>query len=130
MAHSLITPLEGLSVHLDRLLVEKSTEILQNEDPYAFIYFLTINNNSNRTITLLGRKWVLNMENGKMLIIEGDKIIGKTPTLSPANTFTYNSCHTSTVNTSAKGAFYVIDQSGSPIYTSIPEFDMIIPADI
>ncbi|PWU04720.1 MAG: ApaG domain [Verrucomicrobia bacterium] len=121
-----IVPIEGLSVSLDKLVYEYNDKDLPADTPHAFIYFLTISNSSNRTITLLGRKWIL-QSLSEYSIIEGEKIIGQTPVLAPGESFSYNSYHLASENIKAKGAFYGIDEFNQVIHVQVPEFDMIVP---
>jgi ApaG protein len=82
--------LPGLSVKLDKLVYHHGDN-LPPDRPHAFIYHLTIRNDSDRTVTLLGRKWVIENTDGTSLVVEGDKIVGETPTLAPGGHFSYNS---------------------------------------
>src|SRR5206468_113010 len=88
-------PLElpGLRVELDKLVYRHGGEQLPPDRPHAFIYYLTIRNDSDRTVTLLGRKWVVEHSDGTQLVVEGDKIVGETPRLAPGEHFSYNSYH-------------------------------------
>ena len=49
----------GLSARLDKLHYHHGGASLPADKPHAFVYFITIRNASERTITLLGRKWVV-----------------------------------------------------------------------
>jgi len=118
--------LNGLKVVLDKLVYHQD-EDLSASAPHAFIYFLTIQNLSDRAVTLLGRKWIIATEDGKTEIIEGDKIVGKTPSLGPGETFSYNSYHTTNSTAVASGAFHGIDALDQPIWVAIPPFEMKIP---
>lgn len=120
-----IQSIEGLTVFLDKLVYEYQND-LPSETPHAFIYFLTVSNSSTRTVTLLGRKWIL-QSLSEYTIIEGEKIVGQTPVLEPGESFSYNSYHLASENIKAKGAFYGIDEFNQVIHVQIPEFDMIIP---
>ena len=124
-------PLElpGLTVHLDKLIYRHGGEQLPVDRPHAFIYYLTIRNDSDRTVTLLGRKWVIENADGTQLVVEGDKIVGETPTLAPGQHFSYNSYHVGSGNSRAFGSFHGLDDAGRRIFVRIPEFDMAIPAD-
>jgi len=122
-------PLElpGLSVHLDQLVYESGGLQLPPDKPHAFIYFLTIRNESDRTVTLLGRKWVIEQADGTQLVVEGDKIVGETPTLAPGEKFSYNSYHVGAGDARAHGAFHGLDAGGQRIFVRIPAFDMTVP---
>jgi ApaG protein len=119
--------LPGLSVHLDQLVYEHGGPTLPPEKPHAFIYYLTIRNASDRTVTLLGRKWVIEHADGTRLVVEGDKIVGETPTLAPGGTFSYNSFHVGADDARAHGSFHGVDADGRKIFVRIPGFDMRIP---
>lgn len=123
-------PLElpGLSVHLDKLVYGIGNNVpLPPDQPHAFIYYLTIRNESDRTVTLLGRKWVIEHADGTHLVVEGDRIVGETPTLSPGEQFSYNSYHVGAGNAKAHGSFHGLDEEGNRIFVRIPLFEMIVP---
>jgi ApaG protein len=120
--------LTGLKVDLDRLVYHHGGKELPEDKPHAFVYFLTIRNESSRTVTLLGRKWLLRHADGSQLVIEGDKIVGETPTLAPGETFSYNSYHVTGVDAIAQGSFHGLDDTGRRIFVRIPEFAMRVPA--
>jgi len=121
--------LKNAMVVLDKLIYQpqREAENLPPDRPHAFIYFLTIRNLSDRRFTLLGRKWILSQADGKTEVIEGDKIVGETPTLAPGESFSYNSYHVTAVNTLATGSFHGVDETGKPVHVKIPTFEMIIP---
>jgi ApaG protein len=98
--------LPGLSVRLDKLVYGLGGMALPPDQPHAFVYFLTIRNDSDRTVTLLGRKWVIEHADGTQLVVEGDKIVGETPTLAPGEQFSYNSYHVGAGSARAHGSFH------------------------
>ncbi len=120
--------LEGLKVSLDRLIYDGNATNLPAETPHAFIYFITIKNLSDKTVTLLGRKWVIKDEFGKVIVIEGDKIVGKTPILQPGESFSYNSYHLTQGSAVSTGAYYGVDETNRSVHTVIPTFSMIVPS--
>ena len=123
-------PLElpGLRVELDKLVYRHGGDQLPPDRPHAFIYYLTIRNDSDRTVTLLGRKWVIEHADGTHLVVEGDKIVGETPVLVPGGHFSYNSYHVASCDGKAHGSFHGLDEHGGRIFVRIPAFDMVIPA--
>lgn len=126
MKNCKIQSIEGLTVFLDKLVYEYNQEDLPASTPHAFTYFLTVSNHSNGRITLLGRKWIL-QSLSEHIIIEGEKIVGQTPTLAPGATFSCNSYHLASENIKATGAFYGVDECNRAIHVLIPAFEMIIP---
>jgi ApaG protein len=118
----------GLRVELDKLVYRHGGAELPADRPHAFIYYLTIQNDSDRTVTLLGRKWVVEHMDGTQLVVEGDKIVGETPRLEPGQHFSYNSYHVTHCDARAHGSFHGIDDQGRRIFVRIPMFDMRIPS--
>ncbi len=119
--------LEGLRVSLDELVYQQHPINLPSNESHAFIYFLTITNLSDRTVRLLGRKWLITNEDGTKLVIEGDKIVGETPVIDPGEHFSYNSYHVTNMNAVACGSFHGVDQYDQKVHVRIPEFELVIP---
>ncbi len=119
--------MEGLRVQVDRLVYSRPSSGLEGPAAHAFIYFLTVFNDSSTEVTLKGRKWVLRLDDGTTQVIEGSGIVGQTPTLAPGRHFSYNSYHLTTGNATARGAFHGVDSSGQSVHVAIPPFEMIVP---
>jgi len=83
--------ISGLTARLEKLCTITGGPACRRTKPHAFVYFITIQNGSDHTVTLLGRKWVIVHADGSRLVIEGDKIVGETPASGRANNFSYNS---------------------------------------
>ncbi len=120
--------LPGLTARLDRLVYHHGGSSLPPDKPHAFVYFVTIRNESDRTVKLLGRKWLVEQADGERLVIEGDKIVGETPRLAPGESFSYNSYHVTGCNARVVGSFHGQDDAGNRIHVILPPFDMAIPA--
>jgi ApaG protein len=121
--------LPGLSVRLDRLVYRAADPARSGGRRHSFIYFLTILNQSSVTVTLLGRKWVIEHDDGERLVVEGDKIVGETPTLEPGGSFSYNSFHLTNTGGSATGSFHGLDEHGQRIHVRIPRFELHPPEE-
>ena len=68
-------------------------------------------------------------EGRKVLVVEGDGVVGETPTLKPGEKFSYNSQHLiSTRSAVAEGAYLAIDEHGRRVIARIPRFQMMVPA--
>ncbi len=118
----------GLRVELDKLVYRHGGAELPPDRPHAFIYYLTIHNDSAHTVTLLGRKWVVEHADATQLVVEGDKIVGETPRLAPGQHFSYNSYHVTHCDARAHGSFHGVDDQGRRIFVRIPMFDLRIPS--
>jgi ApaG protein len=119
--------LPGLTAHLDKLCYHHGGASLPEDKPHAFVYFVTIRNGSDRTVTLLGRKWVLEYADGTRLVVEGDKIVGETPRLAPGEQFSYNSYHVTGTDSRACGSFHGVDELGRKVHVLLPSFEMTLP---
>jgi ApaG protein len=119
--------LPGLNARLDKLVYHHGGKCLPADQPHAFVYFITIHNASEHTVTLLGRKWVLAQSDGSRQVIEGDKIVGETPRLPPGECFSYNSYHVTALDTIAQGSFHGVDDSNRLVHVVLPAFAMRIP---
>jgi ApaG protein len=117
----------GLTAQLDRLVHHHGGKCLPEGTPHAFVYFITIKNGSDRTITLLGRKWTILQADGSHLVIEGEKIVGETPRLAPGEHFSYNSYHVTGCRARAQGCFHGVDEFGAHVHVMMAPFDMVIP---
>lgn len=121
--------LSGLTARLDRLVYHHGGSSLPPDKPHAFVYFVTIRNESDRTVQLLGRKWLVEQSDGERLVIEGDKIVGETPRLEPGESFSYNSYHVTGCDARVVGSFHGTDEDGRRVHVILPPFEMNIPAD-
>jgi ApaG protein len=115
--------LDGLRVTVDR--VDYMPDAPTPPDrPYQFVYHITIHNMSARTVTLVGRKWVVTNAAGHKRVAEGDGLVGQFPRLSPGDQFHYNSYHLVDSDSVAEGAYLGKDENNRPILVRIPPFRM------
>jgi|TARA_B110000305_G_scaffold75311_1_gene84496 ApaG protein len=121
--------LEGLQASLDKLVHHKEKSTVKGINLHAFIYFITICNLSDRKVTVLGRKWILSNSDGTTTVVEGDKIVGETPTIGPGDSFSYNSYHVTHLSAEASGSFHGLDEFNNKIHVRIKPFQLNIPDD-
>jgi len=118
--------LTSLQVRLDKLIYAPDLEA-PSDRPHPFVYFITIENRSEETVTIKGRKWVLTGRGGHRIVVEGDGVVGKFPRLAPGDCFSYNSYHVVGSDSVAEGAFIAVNDQGEPVITRIPRFEMNVP---
>jgi ApaG protein len=126
--NSPISELAGLRVVVDRVLHMPQLDA-PPERPHPFVYFLTIHNDSTETVTIRGRKWVVTDAEGQQVVVEGDGVVGQFPRLDPGQHFSYNSYHTIGSDSVAEGAFFGVTESGAPVFTRIPRFELRAPEE-
>src|SRR5271167_5086566 len=117
----------GLTARLDKLVYHHGGVSLPEDKPHAFVYYITIRNGSDRTVTLLGRKWVIEYSDGSRQVIEGDKIVGESPRLAPGEEFSYNSHHVTGCDARVRGCFHGVDESGAKVHVLLAPFELVIP---
>ena len=119
--------LDGLKVSVDEL--EYQPQVLTAPDrPHCFAYYITIANETDHTITLKGRKWVVEEASGEVTAVEGDGLVGEMPTLEPGGSFSYNSFHVIRSNRAmAEGSYLGINENGAPVVVRITPFELVVP---
>ena len=122
-----IPELEGLRVTVDRVTFMPQLQATEDR-PFPFVYFITIHNDSEETVTIKGRKWVVTDVRGETLVVEGDGVVGKFPRLETGEHFSYNSYHTIGADSVAEGSFIGVTEEGMPVLARIPPFEMKAPA--
>jgi len=118
------TPVElaGLKVTVDQVTYQPEASTPPDQ-PYCFVYYITIHNHSNRTVTIKGRKWVVTNKGGEVIAVEGSGVVGQTPRLATGEHFSYHSYHlTNTPSAVAEGSYLGLDDEGRAVYVRIPPF--------
>ena len=119
--------LPGFEATVDRVVFDPDLPSSPDQ-PFPFIYYITLRNGSDRTLTVKGRKWVVRGEDGKTSAMEGDGVVGCFPRLEPGESFSYNSYHTTAGRAVAEGAYLGITEGGEAVIASIPPFELIPPS--
>lgn len=118
--------IDGLSVRVDKVVYMPTLDA-PDDKPYPFVYFLTIENQSNEKVRILGRKWVVRERTGETCVVEGEGVVGQLPQLVPGDPFSYNSYHVVAVDAEVSGAFFGITEKGQAVRVMIPRFELQIP---
>jgi ApaG protein len=121
-----IREFEGLRVKVDDVIYMPSLDA-PKEKPHPFVYFISIHNDSTVPVTIRGRKWVVQEDEGEITVVEGDGVVGQTPVIEPGGHFSYNSYHVVARGAKASGAFFGEAGTGDWIYARIPEFRLDVP---
>ncbi len=121
--------LRGLRAYLDKLVHHREKSAFAGANLHAFIYFITIRNLTESTVTLLGRKWILENEDGTTTVVEGDRIVGECPVLEPGGSFSYNSYHVTHLSAEARGSFHGVDEKGKKVHARMDPFRLEVPRD-
>lgn len=122
----MILELPELKVTVDRVVFAPDLEAPPDR-PFPFVYFITIHNGSEKTVMLKGRKWVVTDSKNQSIVVEGEGVVGKFPTLSPGESFSYNSYHVTASDSVARGAFLAVTDDNVPVFARIPPFALVTP---
>ncbi|YCM44728.1 ApaG domain [Verrucomicrobiaceae bacterium 227] len=116
----------GLRVEVEEVIYMPHLDAPE-ERPFPFVYFLSIVNDSDRKLTIWGRKWIVRDRNGETVVVEGRGVVGETPVLGPGERFSYNSYHVVKTDSEASGSFFGTVEGGEKIRVSIPPFHLVLP---
>jgi len=132
MAHEVITLVDDINVSV-------STNFLPNQSipqdkQFVFSYTITITNNSLKPTKLLTRSWLITDAENEVTTVEGEGVVGETPTIAPNQSFTYTSgCLLKTPMGTMQG-HYVMQQKSilnqkdkQIVQVDIPVFTLAIP---
>ena len=117
----------GLHVTVDRVQYEPEANTPPDR-PHCFVYFISIHNDTDRPVTIKGRKWVVTSSRGEVTAVEGDGVVGEFPQIEPGAKFSYNSYHLlDAPSAEAEGSYIGVDGRGRKVLTRIPRFKMVVP---
>lgn len=93
---------------------------------HSFSYFISIENNSTRTVQLLERFWIIFDSLNDTEFVEGEGVVGQTPILPPNSEYNYKSnCFLNSSIGAMKGNYKVMDTNmGDEFLVTIPVFQL------
>ncbi|MCS7072872.1 MAG: Co2+/Mg2+ efflux protein ApaG [Bacteroidia bacterium] len=124
-SQSLIT--EGIRISVQSMFVPEQSSA--NNNCYVFAYRINISNESNHTVKLLRRHWIITDGYGEKRIVEGDGVVGQQPVLSPGQVHTYVSGSVFKTPVGKMEGYYTMQKDSSEIIdVVIPTFYLISPS--
>ena len=124
-----IEELAGLKVTVDQVVHRPDAQAPEGR-PHCFAYFISIHNDSDITVTIKGRKWIVRNSEGNVMALEGDGVVGEFPVIEPGEKFSYQSFHAFDTRTAvAEGSYLGVTEDGRRVFTRIPAFEMRVPKD-
>lgn len=81
---------------MPEIQVEVTPQYVENqsipaEQKYVFAYHVDIYNPSHHSVQLMTRHWLITDGNGKLQEVQGEGVVGETPTLGPGESYQYSS---------------------------------------
>jgi ApaG protein len=121
-----IGPLSA-SVEIDVVTTYLPGHSRPEDDQYTFAYTITIANNSQTTVQLLSRHWLITDADNEVQEVRGEGVVGEQPIISPGEYFRYTSG--ATLNTPVgcmEGSYFMIAREGDDPEQAA-EFEVPIP---
>jgi ApaG protein len=98
------------------------------QQQWFFLYTITITNNTEETIQLLSRHWIITDGSGHVEEVKGPGVVGQQPVLAPGEAFTYTSgCPLGTPFGKMEGTYQMVSRSGQFFDVTIAPFTLSEP---
>ena len=109
--------------------IEEQSE--PDDGRYAFAYTISITNNSQQTVRLLSRYWLITDGNEQQQEVHGEGVVGEQPYIPSGETFEYTSgtLLPTSVGT-MEGSYQLINEAGEFFDAEIPTFSLCHPKAI
>ena len=97
---------------------------------FMWSYTVDVENESDRTWTIIRRHWEIVDAMGRLQEVDGEGVIGQTPTLGPGERFSYTSgAPLSAPSGMMRGTYDLVDDEGGELVARIPAFSLDSPYD-
>lgn len=98
---------------------------------WFFLYTVTLSNESDETVQLLTRHWIIRDAHGLIQEVRGEGVVGETPVLGPGESHEYTSaCPLSTEFGSMRGSYGMVTSGGEHFDARIAEFLLALPQSV
>ena len=116
----------GVRVNVTSQFDPQRSEPANNQ--WFFLYTIAITNESDETVQLLTRHWIITDGNGKVEEVRGPGVVGKQPILKPGESFEYTSgCPLGTPFGVMEGTYQMVLEGGERFDAKIAPFTLSEP---
>jgi len=116
----------GIRVHVESSYAPERSNPAQHE--WFFPYTITISNESDVTVQLLTRHWVITDGDNQVEEVRGAGVVGEQPVLKPGDTHTYTSgCPLPTPFGMMEGSYRMVTEGGDRFDAAIAPFALSEP---
>ena len=99
-----------------------------DRDRWFWAYHIRIDNQSDKTVQLLSRKWKIRDGRNAVHHVEGEGVVGERPVIRPGTAYDYVSgCPLMTPTGSMTGSYNMVCEDGSAFEIGIPLFELSAP---
>lgn len=118
---------EGVTVRVAVSYLPEQSEPARGR--WFWAYHIRIENDSDRTVQLLTRHWIITDGRGARHSVEGEGVVGVQPLIAPGASYDYVSgCPLQTPNGAMQGSYRLIGEDGMQFDAAIPRFALTAPA--
>ena len=111
-----------------RFLPEQS---LPEDGRYVFAYTIRIHNRGKVPARLISRHWVITDDNGKVVEVRGEGVVGEQPWLRPGDDFEYTSgAVLETALGTMQGSYDMLADDGTRFDAPIAAFTLSVPRTV
>ncbi|WP_298772040.1 Co2+/Mg2+ efflux protein ApaG [uncultured Shewanella sp.] len=122
---------KGSSIKIEVMTEYIEEQSSPSEDKYLFSYTIKITNLANTPVTLKSRYWHITDGNGQIHEVNGEGVVGKTPTINPQTSYQYTSgTMLKTPMGLMKGHYTMQEDNHVEFNANIPIFRLAIPGVI
>ena len=101
------------------------------QNRWFFVYTIEISNESEETVQLLSRHWMITDAMGRVEEVRGPGVVGEQPVLGPGAAFEYTSgCPLATPFGTMQGSYQMVAEGGTLFEAEISEFVLREPGAI
>ena len=98
------------------------------DQQWFFLYTITITNDSEDTVQLLSRHWIITDGAGHVEEVKGPGVVGQQPVLAPGEHFTYTSgCPLGTPFGKMEGTYQMVSRGGDLFDVTVAPFTLSEP---
>ena len=114
-------------------VISNYSEDQSDPDNHQWLYFytVTIANESDDVVQLIGRHWYITDSNGKIQEVVGKGVVGEQPVIGPGQKYQYTSaCPLATELGTMHGSYHMATQQGIQFDAVIAPFSLTQPDHI
>lgn len=125
MTHS-ETRTQNILVNVQSQYVAERSE--PEHSQWFFTYTVRITNESDISVQLISRHWIITDGDGEVQEVRGAGVVGEQPTLKPGDHFEYTSiCPLETEFGTMQGSYQMISSEGETFDAKISAFSLSVP---
>ena len=117
----------NVRVEVESQYAPEHSQPFQNQ--WFFYYTIRISNESDETVQLLSRHWIITDANGHVEEVRGPGVVGEQPVLAPGESFQYTSGYPLPTATGVMHGTYqmIVTETGHPFDVEIAPFALHEP---